>query len=206
MENIEDLFDTDKKIVLNLGAGRVALEQHTDYFNGWKEIKVDIKDVEPDIVSDLVDLKGIPDQCADAIWACHVVEHMFWHDLPSVFNSMMRVLKDDGFGIIRVPDLASIAHLIPDKLLEPIYSTDSGIDVTPLDMLYSYRGFFDSTNEKKDYNHAMCHKTGFTPKSISQILDFLNIKGFVSSIGYEIHCVIYKDAIPDFITDKSKSY
>jgi predicted SAM-dependent methyltransferase len=201
-----NLFDSDKKIVLNLGAGNVALKEQTNYFNDWKEIRVDIKELNPDLVSDLTDLKEIPDQSIDAIWACHVIEHMYWHDLPKVLNSIVRVLKNDAFAIIRVPDLASIANLITNDILTPVYTTDGGIEITPLDMLYSYRGFFDSTNQNKEYNHAMLHKTGFTPKSILQICHALDIKAVAASKGYEIHCVIYKDVMPEFILDNSKIY
>jgi predicted SAM-dependent methyltransferase len=195
-----------RKIVLNLGAGGVSLSSQTQYFNDWREVRVDIEELKPDIVTDLTTLQGITNGFADAIWACHVIEHMYWHDLPKVFNSIVRVLKDSGFAVIRVPDLASISHLITNHLLDPVYTTESGIEVTPLDMIYSYRGFFDSTNSQKEYNHAMLHKTGFTPKSMTQILSSLNINSFISSKGHEIHCIIYKDVVPDFITDHTKSY
>ena len=200
--SVIDFFNCDKKLVLNLGAGKVELKKQTNFFDEWKEIRVDIKELNPDIVSDLRDLKEIPDKSIDAVWACHVIEHMYWHDLPKVLNSIVRVLKNDAFAVIRVPDLASIAHLITNDILTPVYTTENGIQITPLDMLYSYRGFFDDTNENKEYNHAMLHKTGFTPKSMAEICYSLGINAMIASKGYELCCVIYKDIIPKFILDE----
>lgn len=200
------IFNDDRKIVLNIGAGKTKLESFTTYFNDWKEVTVDIEEIEPDVVSDIRDLKEVPNESVDAVWACHVIEHMYWHDLPNVFGSIMRVLKKDGFCIVRVPDLASIAHLITNDILKPVYVTESGIEITPLDMIYSYRGFFDKTNTQKEYNHAMTHKTGFTQQSLTQILSDLNIKAFIKSRNHEVQCVIYKDQVPQFILDRKEIF
>lgn len=183
------------KIVLNLGAGKVNLQTQTQMFEDWRELKVDIEELEPDIVSDIKTLENIEDNFADAIWASHVVEHMHWHDLPDVFGNMIRVLKPDGFAIIRVPDLSSIADRIKNNLLEPVYHTSSGIPICPIDMIYGYREYIADSDKNSAY--AMMHKTGFTVQSMSEILKSLKINAFVRSSGLEVQAVLYKDVQPN---------
>jgi predicted SAM-dependent methyltransferase len=197
------IFNDDKKIVLNVGAGKTKLESFTSYFNDWKEVTVDIEEVEPDVVSDLRDLKEVPNESVDAVWACHVIEHMYYQDLPKVFGSIMRVLKKDGFCIVRVPDLASISHLITNNILKPVYITESGLEVTPLDMIYGHRMY---SNGNDNESLAMLHKTGFTQQSLSQMLGDLNIKAFIKSRNHEVQCVIYKDQVPQFILDRKEIF
>ena len=122
-EHIE-LFDTDKKIVLNIGCGKTKLEHQSKFFKDWKEIRVDaFENDTADLITSIVDLNKVPNESIDAVWASHVVEHNYWHDLPKVFNNMLRVMKEDGFGIIRVPDLGSIAARIEDGLLDTVYES-----------------------------------------------------------------------------------
>jgi SAM-dependent methyltransferase len=189
--NYEHLFSTDKKIVLNVGAGNSTLKNQTGYFSDWQEVRVDVADCKPDIVSTIVDLKEIPNAAVDAIWASHVIEHQYWHDLPRVFKNFLRVLKPNGFAVIRVPNLASISHLITNKLLEPIpdYFTGS-LPVAPIDMIYSHRALVEK------YEDPMIHRTGFTPSSLESILNSLNISAYIQNRGYEIVCVIYKGQEP----------
>jgi predicted SAM-dependent methyltransferase len=189
----------NEKIVLNVGSGNVSVKTQSSLFNDWKELKVDLDDsTNPDIISDIRNLKEIDDNSIDAIWACHVVEHLCWQELPDVFNSFVRVLKNDGFCIIRVPDLGAIADLIKEKLLEPVYTTQSGLGVAPIDMIYGHRIFSSS----EDGNDFMLHKTGFTQQSMSEILNSLNIKCFITTAMHEVQCVIYKDKVPDFIIER----
>lgn len=184
------------KTVLNIGAGPTSLESQTQLFKelGYTQVRVDIHPKHADVVSDLRDLKEFEDSTVDAIWASHVVEHLHFHELPSVFNSMVRVLKDDGFAIISVPNLGAIADRIRDGLLEPVYRTQSGIDVTPLDMIYGFRP--DIAGDDPIKSHAMMHKTGFTAKSMMQVLQSLNISALVAERDLEVVAVLYKGLQP----------
>jgi predicted SAM-dependent methyltransferase len=197
------IFNDDRKIVLNIGSGKTKLNAFTTYFDDWKEVTVDIEELNPDIVSDIKDLKEVPDNSVDAVWACHVIEHMYYQDLPDVFNSITRVLKRDGFCIVRVPDLASISHLITNNIMKPVYVTENGLEVTPLDMIYGHRIYSKGDNNE---SLAMLHKTGFTQQSLSQILSELNIKAFIKSRNHEVQCVIYKEEIPEFILNKKEIF
>lgn len=182
-----------QKIVLNLGAGKLPLGVQTAYFNDWKEVRIDIEELQPDIVDDIRTLEKIPNEYADAVWACHVVEHIFWQDLPMMFHNMLRVLKSDGFAVIRVPDIASIADRIKDHFLDPLYETSGG-PIAPIDIIFGQRGQLIKDNH--NYNFAMMHKTGFTPQSMAFILDNLKIKGMIAARNYEIMTILYKDRQP----------
>jgi hypothetical protein len=43
----------------------------------------------------------------------------------------------------------------------------------------------------------MTHKTGFTPKSMAQILQSLNIQALVANRGFEVVAILYKDKKPE---------
>jgi SAM-dependent methyltransferase len=185
-----DLFNIDKKIVLNIGCGKTKLEHQSNYFKDWKEIRIDAyKNDTAHLITSIVDLNKVPNESVDAIWASHVVEHNYWHDLPKVFNNMLRVLKEDGFGVIRVPDLGSIAERIEEGLLDTVYDSSAG-PVSVIDMIYGHRGFVES------WGDGMCHKTGFTKKSMEQLLSAFNIKGYVKSDGGEVVAIIFKGEPP----------
>jgi len=190
----DHLFKSDKKILLNIGAGKVALKHQAPYFISYKEVRVDLGDCGQDITSDISTLKGVPDKSVDVIYASHVVEHVFFHQLPDVFKNMLRVLKDNGCAVIRVPDIGSIAERIPDNLLGTIYTSTAG-PVAAIDMIYGFRKDIASGNE------GMAHKTGFTKESMSKILSDLGINAMINTGNDEVRCIIYKTTPPDFIND-----
>jgi hypothetical protein len=67
------------------------------------------------------------------------------------------VLKDDGIVVITCPDLQSICEaVVNDKLLEPLYESEEGHPISPIDILYGWRMSIAQGNE------YMAHKGGFT--------------------------------------------
>ena len=183
----------NNKIVLNVGCGKSPLSDQTLYFNDWKEIRVDaFENDTADIISTILDLKEIESESVDAVWASHIIEHCYFHELPGVFNSIIRVLKSDGFAVITVPDLVSISDKIKTGLLDAVYHSPEG-PISAIDMIYGSRYHIEK------YGIGMAHKTGFTEKSISQILSSLNIKALTKTQSYEVVSVLYKSTIPDYI-------
>lgn len=179
-----------KLSVLNVGCGKTALKYQSNAFNDWNEIRVDFYDnPTANIKSSILDLKEIEDESVDAVWASHVVEHCYFHELPKVFGSMMRVINKEGFVVVRVPDLGYLADKIKEGLLETLYESPAG-PVSPIDMLYGHRPQIERDGE------GMAHKTGFTEKSMGQILSSLGINSMVTSCGGEVIALLYKEKIP----------
>ena len=192
------LFSTDKKIVLNIGAGSTSCKTQIEYFDDdWKELTLDVAVANPNIVSDIVGMKEVPTESVDALWACHVVEHVYFHQLPELFKSILRVLKKDGFAVLRVPDIGSIAHMIENDLFTPVYDSSVG-PICPIDILYSSRVLVEK------YGEPMAHKTGFTKKSMETILTDLQINALINKMNGEIVTVLYKDVNPMHVVNNPK--
>lgn len=187
-----------KKILLNIGSGKTSVKRWTSSFDDWVELKADIAEVNPDIVTDIKTLNGIENNSIDAIWASHVIEHCHWHEQPMIFESFIRVLKEDGFGIIKVPDIGSIAKYIEEDLLTPIYSLDNNEMITVLDMLYGYRTQLNPQNP--EYNSNMAHKMAFNVKLFRQILQHYNLQGVLNTTNHEITVIFWKgETMPEFL-------
>lgn len=193
-----DLFKNNNKKVLNIGANKSKLD--FEYFKNYQEIKLDIsKNVNPDIVASIVDMSMVPAECVDAIWASHILEHIFWHELPIAITEIKRILRKDGFGIIMVPNLEKIADNIKKDINETLYESPSG-PISALDMIYGFREF------TKFHIDGMNHKIGFTPKLINQVLNFCNLKNKVYTINFDIVAVIGNLENFTIIEDNIKYY
>lgn len=168
------LFNDDRRILLHVGCGtesRDALPR-LDYDNIWREVRLDINpSVNPDIISSITDLSGVPDNSVSIVFSKHNIEHLEAHDVPKALASFFRVLKPEGFTIIRTPDLAQVAQLILSKGLDTQIMTAYGHPVTPLDIVYGLRGAI------AEGNSFMAHRTGFTPETLR---DQLIAAGFES--------------------------
>ena len=125
--------------------------------DNWKEIRLDFdKNVNPDIVGTLTDMKSVETGSVDAVYSSHNIEHIFPHEVPIVLREFYRVLKEDGIVVITCSDLQSVGKAIAqDKLLEPLYESPEG-SVTAFDILYGHR------KTTADGNIYMIHKGGFT--------------------------------------------
>ena len=124
------------KTLLHVGCG--VLDKASCYgFNNdnWNEIRFDIdKNVNPDIVGTLVDMKLVKTASVDAIYSAHNIEHLYPHQVSYALSEFSRVLKDDGMVVVSCPDLQQIAESIAnDKLIEPLYTTMSGDNIAAID-------------------------------------------------------------------------
>ena len=147
------------KTFLHVGCGPQDKTNINGFNNdNWKEIRFDIdKNVNPDIVGTLTDMKLVKTNSVDAIYSSHNIEHVFPHEVPIVLKEFYRVLKDDGIVVVKCPDLQSVCEaVVNDKLLEPLYETPNGIKISPIDILYGWRLPIAQGNE------YMAHKGGFT--------------------------------------------
>jgi SAM-dependent methyltransferase len=150
---------------LNAGSGKTGKLRLPPIFRSWRQIRVDIDpDAEPDLLASVTDLSAIPDAVVDAVWCAHCVEHLFAHEVPLALAEFRRVLRDDGFACIIVPDLQEISSWIAnDRLHETIYESSAG-PVTAHDMVWGYGPAIERGAAR------MAHRCGFTPTLFLQRL------------------------------------
>jgi SAM-dependent methyltransferase len=160
-----------KPVLLNVGCGPVRFLTRTALFQDWHQVRVDIEEsVQPDIVADLTDLSPIEDGSADALWSSHCLEHLYQSQVPAALNEFYRVLTDDGFAVILVPDLQAVAdRIVADKFDETIYNSGLG-PVSAHDMFYGFGPAIAAGQT------SMAHRCGFTP---TILVNMLNTTPFV---------------------------
>ena len=151
------------KYLFNLGCGPKANDRLPPLFDDWQVVRVDIDErVSPDLVADLSDLSPIGSNIADAVWASHCIEHLYAPDIDRALKEIHRILRDDGFAVILVPDLQAVAKFIAeDKLNAVVYRSAAG-PVTAHDMVYG----FGPALAKGDMH--MAHRSGFTPSVLME--------------------------------------
>lgn len=183
---------SDSKLVLHVGCGPENAAGLHPVFQGpgWREVRLDIDpDVKPEIVGTLTDMGMVPDTHADAVWSSHNVEHIFSHQVPIALREFYRVLKPGGFALVTLPDLQAAAEMVAaDQLDEMAYLSPAG-PIAPIDMIYSYRRFL------LDENEFMCHRTGFTARTLYRAL---RSAGFSSVVVERHNFCLWATAWKDF--------
>lgn len=152
-----------ERVLLNVGCGARQGSTLPAYFDNWRQLRVDVDPaVEPDIVADLTDLSPIADGGADAVWAAHCIEHLYEHQVALALREFRRVLRDDGFVCVLVPDLQAVAQYVAaDQLHEPLYQSPAG-PITPHDIFFGF-GVAIANGRV-----SMAHRCGFTPSSLQR--------------------------------------
>jgi len=153
--------------VLNVGCGYPRRQQLHQHFHGpeWREIRLDIDPaVRPDIVCSITDMDPVASAAVDAVWSSHNLEHVYRFEVPTALAEFLRVLKPGGLLLLTVPDLQQVAELVvADRLEEQAYMSPAG-PVTPLDMIFGH-----TPSLARGYPF-MAHKTGFTARSLHNLL------------------------------------
>lgn len=148
-----------EKTVLHIGPGRATIANMSPGFRdgSWREIRYDIDpNAQPDIVGSITDMSVIESESVDAVYSSHNIEHVYAHEVSTVFNECKRVLKPGGFLAMTCPDLEIVAkHIVATGLVEPIYDSGMG-PIRPIDILY---GHTIAIAEGATY---MAHRTGLT--------------------------------------------
>jgi SAM-dependent methyltransferase len=164
----------DQPVVINAGCGATGAERTPQLFHSWRHIRIDVDtSVQPDIVADITDMSAVPGGTADALWASHCVEHLYAHEVKTALSEFRRVLKDDGFAIITVPDLQVIARYVADdKMGEVLYQSPAG-PITPHDILFGLGAAVAAGQVH------MAHRSGFTPSTLVAKLQEAGFRDFI---------------------------
>lgn len=156
---------TRPKLLVNLGSGPRGAAWLPSMFAAWRELRVDIDaTVDPDILADITDLSAIATGSADVVWSAHCLEHLYLYQVGRAVAEVHRILSDDGFFCMIVPDLQGIAEYIAgDRLHEVVYELPAG-PVHAHDIVF---GFGPHLAQGRI---AMAHNCGFTPTLLLQKL------------------------------------
>jgi hypothetical protein len=157
--------DKRRKLLVNLGSGPKGGAWLPAIFAEWHELRVDIDaNVAPDILADVTDLSEIASGSADVVWSAHCLEHLYLYQVGGAIAEAHRILSDDGFFCMIVPDLQAIApYIVGDRLHEVVYESPAG-PVLAHDIVF---GFGPHLAQGRS---AMAHKCGFTPTLLLQKL------------------------------------
>jgi len=153
------------KLLVNLGAGPKDQAWLPRMFRDWRQLRVDVDPaVAPDLLADLTDLSSIESGSVDAVWTSHTLEHLFAHQVSQAIGEAHRILKEDGFLCLVVPDLQAIAeYMVSDRLHEVVYDSPAG-PVIAHDMIFGFGPYLAQGMFK------MAHHCGFTPALLLQRL------------------------------------
>jgi SAM-dependent methyltransferase len=158
-----------RRRVLHVGCGHAAPHRLHALFRdriAWEEVRLDIDPtVKPDIVCSTVDMSDeVASASIDAIWTSHTVEHLHHHEAARAFREFRRVLRPDGFLLIRCPDVDAVVRCFLDNGLEHVaYHSPAG-PITPLDMLFGHRPSINAGNL------FMSHHTAFNDERMGSML------------------------------------
>ena len=146
------------RLLVNLGSGPKGSTYLPAMFANWRELRVDTDaTAAPDLLADITDLSAIETGAVDAIWAAHCLEHLYLHQVGGAIAEMDRILAEDGFLCLIVPDLQVLGdYIVNDRLHEVVYQSAAG-PVTAHDILFGYGPYI-----AQGYG-GMAHRCGFTP-------------------------------------------
>jgi predicted SAM-dependent methyltransferase len=181
------------KTFLNVGCGPKDGSKIKGFDNDdWKEIRFDVdKNVNPDILGTLTDMKLVATKSVDAIYSSYNIDHIYPHEVPVAFKEFYRVLNDDGIVVIRCPDIQTVCEaVVQDKFLEPFYETPGGDKIYPIDILFGNRYEIASGNK------YMTKKCGFTYSVLDKMFAEAGFKvrygGRLSHLNGELFLVAFK--------------
>ena len=154
---IAKLLEEGQPIKFNMGCGR-------DRIDGY--LGVDMHSDTADIKQDIMKL-DLPEQCADEIFASHVIEHIPQHRAPNVLEKWLNTLKDGGMLVLETPDLAGLCK---------DYLEQDGAD-QHMTAMCIYGAHVDRiTPETQEKGALSPHLWGYTPKSLSDLCKAVGFK------------------------------
>jgi SAM-dependent methyltransferase len=123
------------KTLLHLGCGgnHANIPEHV-------EIRVDMDEaVKPDIVGGVSDLSWRETGSVDVIIAQHVLEHLEPVEGEAALREWLRVLNEDGYAVIAVPDIREAAKRIAGHFEDRPCFLYGPHEITPMDIIFGGR-------------------------------------------------------------------
>lgn len=155
------------KHLLHIGCGYDRKDRTTAGFAGneWRETRLDVDpDVAPDILGSILDMGAVTTGSMDGLYASHVLEHLFMHEVPAALVECHRVLGSSGVLVVTSPDLQAVAEFIAKgNLMDPVCMSPAG-PISPIDMVYGYRPALRAGQSQ------MAHRSGFTRQVLGRLL------------------------------------
>jgi len=189
--------DQSIRKVLNVGGNNKNILIPSQY-NDWQHVLLDIDPRgNPDIICDARELMSLGGNNYDAIYCSHNLEHYYRHDVRKVLLGFVHVLKADGFVHVRVPDIDALMKIVVGKRMDIddfLYQSPAG-PITVRDVLYGY-----AVEIEQSGNDFFAHKTGFSPKSLTKILNECGFPDiYIGGGGVEIEALAFKETPCDYI-------
>jgi len=154
---ISKLLEEGQPVKFNMGCGR-------DRLPGY--LGVDMHSDTADIKQDIMTL-DLPEQCADEIFASHVIEHIPQHRAPKVLEKWLNTLKDGGMLVMETPDLAGLCK---------DYLEQDGADQHMTAMCIYGASVDRITPETQEKGALSPHLWGYTPKSLADLCTAVGFK------------------------------
>lgn len=176
------------KRLLNIGGGPVPPAAQ---YKGWEIVLLDIDPkVQPDICLDARKLADLSPATYDCVYASHVLEHFYEHDIDTVLWGFYHVLKRDGFADIRVPNLEAVMKAAVQKglhLTDKLYTAPVG-PIRVCDVVF---GWQEQVRKSGDSFYA--HKCGFDRETLGMALETARFEHILIGMpGYELRALAYK--------------
>lgn len=181
--------------VLNVGGNSKAIKIPACY-DHWTHHLLDIDPTgNPDILCDARNLHAISGSEYDSVYCSHNLEHYFSHDVPKVLRGFHHVLKDDGFVLIKVPDIISVMQRVASEGLDVddvLYESAMG-PISVKDVIYGW-----GRQIERSGSDFFAHKTGFSLKSLLAVLQSCGFSHSYHLQGdFEIFVIAFKNSPDD---------
>ncbi len=184
------LANGEARKVLFLGHASAHPQRLHSYFkqDGWAVTSMDSEpSLNPDIKGTLTELSTLSSGAYDAIWAQHLLQQFYMHQIGNGLREMFRIIKDGGFVFLSIPDAQLAASFLANNKYDTAIYTSPAGPINAMDILFGYHKFLTSGATHQG------HKFAFTAESIGLAMracGFTNVQ--VQSQYAEIIVVGYK--------------
>jgi SAM-dependent methyltransferase len=157
-DTLEPQPDTRTRLLVNLGSGMKGTSWVPAMFAEWRHLRIDSDaNVAPDLLADVTDLSAIESGSVDAVWSAHCFEHLYLYQVGTAITEAYRILTDDGFLCLIVPDLQAIVEYIANDQLHEVVDESPAGPVTAHDIIFGFGSHLAQGH------FGIARKCGFTP-------------------------------------------